>query len=52
MSLGLLLTAIWLILTGVFGLDTTSGRAKFMAVLAIAAGAFLIIEAFHPIPLF
>jgi len=44
-SIGMLLLSIWLILTGLFGVVTFTfpGKEVIMAILAIAAGVFILL---------
>jgi hypothetical protein len=42
-NIGFLLLAIWLILTGLFSLFSSSGLGILMALLAIAAGIFILL---------
>ena len=42
-NVGFLLLAIWLILTGLSAFVAMSGLAVIMAILAIAAGVFILI---------
>jgi len=45
-NLGMLLLGIWLILTGLLSLlaGGSSGLAALLAILAIAAGAFILVQ--------
>lgn len=52
MTLGILLLAIWLLATGIISLDNPGARPRFLAVLAIAAGIFLIVDSFRPTTVF
>ena len=42
-NIGFLLLAIWLILTGLFSLLSVGGMGVLMALLAIAAGVFILL---------